>query len=246
MPKAEVALVTGSATGIGRAVAWRLAERGVDVVVNYSRSEAEARETVAGVEERGARALLCQADVSDEEAVRRMVGQSVEHFGGIDYLVNNAATTYFVELDDLDGMSADKWDRIHAVNVKGPFFCFRACAPAMREGGAVVNISSVAALTGTGSCMAYAASKAALLNMTRSWARAFAPRIRANAVLPGPVTSRWLMDDHMDMLEAGLAATPMERVSSPDDVAAAVRYFLLETDFVTGHWLVVDGGRTIP
>ena len=248
MTDRKVALVTGSATGIGRATAWQLAEREVDIVVNYSRSEAEAQETVAGVKERGANAIPCQCDVSDEAAVREMVACAENELGGIDYLVNNAATTHFVPLDDLDEMSTDKWDRIYEVNVKGAFYCFRECVPLMRKrgGGAVVNISSVAALSGAGSCMAYAASKAALLNMTRSWARSFAPEIRANAVLPGPVTSRWLMDSHMDLLEAGLQKTPMQRVCAPDDAADAVRYFLLGTEFVTGHWLVVDGGRTIP
>jgi 3-oxoacyl-[acyl-carrier protein] reductase len=245
--KGKAALVTGSATGIGRAVAWQLAERGVNVVVNYSRSQAEAEETSAGVEERGSRAIVCKADVSDEKAVATMAKSAIAAFGGIDYLVNNAATTYFIEHADIEQMSAEKWDRIFAVNVKGAFYCMRECVASLRErSGAIVNISSVAALTGQGSCMAYAASKAALLNMTRSWARAFAPQVRCNAVLPGPVTSRWLLDAHADMLEAGLQQTPMQRVCSPADAADAVRYFLLETDFVTGHYLVVDGGRTMP
>lgn len=244
----RVALITGSATGIGRALAWQLAERSIAIVVNYSRSEAEAHETAEGVRERGADVLVCRADVADEAQVESMVRSAVATFGGIDYLVNNAATTAFIDAADLEAMSDEHWDRIFAVNVKGAFYCFRRCVPVMRErgAGAVVNIASVAALTGQGSCIAYAASKAALLNLTRSWARAFAPTIRVNAVLPGPVTSRWLLDGHQDMLAAGLRNTPMGRVCSPDDAADAARYFLLETDFVTGHWLVVDGGRTMP
>lgn len=243
----KVALVTGSATGVGRAVAWQLAERGMDVVVNYSRSKSDAEATVAGIEERGTRALLRQCDVSDEEGVRAMFRATADAFGRLDYLVNNAATTFFVPPHDLEGMSSDKWDRIHEVNVKGPFFCFREAVPLMKStgGGSVVNISSVAALNGMGSCIAYAASKASLLNLTRSWAKSFAPAIRVNAILPGAITTRWLMDGHQDMIDASLRDTPMGRVSAPDDIAAAVRYFLLETDFVTGQWMVIDGGRTI-
>lgn len=246
MTREKVALVTGAATGIGRAVAWQLAAQGIAIAVNYSRSEKEAEETAQGVRDRGARALLCCCDVGEEASVRDLVAKVDQELGGVDYLVNNAGTTYFVAPDDLEGMSSEKWDRIHAVNVKGPFFCFRECVPIMksRGGGAVVNISSVAALTGLGSSIAYAASKAALLSLTKAWAKTFAPAIRVNAVCPGVVTTRWLAD-HQDMIEIGKKETPMGRVSSPSDVAEAVCFYLTGTDFVTGQWIIVDGGRTI-
>ncbi|MFO0948169.1 MAG: SDR family oxidoreductase [Planctomycetota bacterium] len=243
----KVAVVTGSATGVGRAVAWQLAERGIDIVVNYSRSQKEAEETATGVEARGSSVQLCRCDVSDEEGVRAMFREVADRWGRLDYLVNNAATTFFVAPHDLEGMSTEKWDRIYDVNVKGSFFCFREAVTLMKKfgSGSVVNISSVAALNGMGSCIAYAASKASLLNLTRSWAKTFAPAIRVNAVCPGAITTRWLMDGHQDMIDASVKETPMGRVSSPEDIAAAVRYFLLETDFVTGQWMVIDGGRTI-
>lgn len=246
MKPERVALVTGAATGIGRAIAWQLAEQGIAIAVNYSRSDKLAEETARGVRDRGAQVLLCRCDVSNEAGVRTMVANIEAELGGIDYLVNNAGTTYFVTADDLEGMSSEKWDRIHEVNVKGPFFCFRECVPRMkrRGSGAVVNISSVAALTGMGSSIAYAASKAALLSLTKAWAKTFAPEIRVNAVCPGVVTTRWL-DDHQAMIESGIKETPMGRVSSPDDVADAVHFYLTGTDFITGQWLTVDGGRAI-
>jgi 3-oxoacyl-[acyl-carrier protein] reductase len=164
----KVALVTGSATGIGRACALRFAENGFDVVVNYSRSEAEARETLKLVEACGVRGLLVQCDVGSDAAVREMLQAVDREFGRLDVLVNNAGTTWFIEHKNLEELTEEKWDRILQVNLKGPYFCIRAAAPLLRrsEGGAVVSVSSVAGLSGDGSSIAYAASKGGLNTMT--------------------------------------------------------------------------------
>jgi 3-oxoacyl-[acyl-carrier protein] reductase len=245
MTQRRVALVTGSATGIGRAIAWRLAERGYDVTVNYSKSEAEAKETVEGIRARGGGALLFQADVADDTGVRAMVERTVDELGGLDLLVNNAATTYFIPHTDLDGLTSEVWDDILNVNLKGTFFACRAAMPHLkRRKGNIVNIASVAGVAGSGSSIAYAASKGAVITLTKSLAKAFAPEVRVNAVAPGPVQTRWLAD-HQDMIDQALIQTPLKRAATPEDVAAVALFLADETSLMTGQVLVVDGGRTI-
>ena len=181
----RVVLVTGAGTGVGRACALRFAKLGYDVVVNYSRSESEANETAQGVEACGAKALLIRCDVSNDHEVREMIGQVNQSFGKLDVLVNNAATTNFIEHRDLEALTEAMWDRMLAVNLKGAFFVTRAAADLLRgsQRGAVVNISSVAGITGSGSSIAYCASKGALITMTKSLARVLAPEVNALLVL---------------------------------------------------------------
>jgi 3-oxoacyl-[acyl-carrier protein] reductase len=244
----KVALVTGSATGIGRACALRFAENGFHVVVNYSKSEKEARETLALVESCDVRGLLVRCDVSSDAAVGDMIRQVESQFDRLDVLVNNAATTWFIDHKQLDLMTEEKWDRILQVNVKGPFFCVRAAVPLMRRsgGGAIVNVSSVAGFHGDGSSIAYSASKGALNTMTRSLARALAPEIRVNAVCPGPVDTRWM---HAAMTAEELAQRtagyPLRRPAQPEDIADTVYYLATGTTLTTGQCLAVDGGRTM-
>lgn len=241
----RVALVTGSATGIGRAVAWRFAERGFAVTVNFSKSRDEAEETAEGVRSRGGEAIVVQADVADDTAVRALVERTAETFGGLDVLVNNAATTYFIPHTDLDGITGQVWDDILGVNLKGTFFGCRAAMPWLKaRRGNIVNIASVAGVAGSGSSIAYAASKGAVITMTKSLAKAFAPEVRVNAVAPGPVQTRWLAD-HQDMVESAMKLTPLKRPATPDDVAAVAVFLADETSLMTGQVLVVDGGRTI-
>jgi 3-oxoacyl-[acyl-carrier protein] reductase len=245
MEQSRAVLVTGSATGIGRAVAWRFAERGFSVTVNYSKSKDEAEETAEGVRSRGAQAIVVEADVADDTAVRVMVERTVESFGGLDVLVNNAATTYFVPHTDLDGLTGQVWDDILNVNLKGTFFACRAAMPHLKaRGGNIVNIASVAGVAGSGSSIAYAASKGAVITLTKSLAKAFAPEVRVNAVAPGPVQTRWLAD-HPEMIESAMHFTPLKRPATPDDVAAVVLFLGDQTSLMTGQVLVVDGGRTI-
>jgi 3-oxoacyl-[acyl-carrier protein] reductase len=244
-PRRKSALVTGSATGIGRAVAVRLAGLGYAVAVNYSRSESEAHETASAVEALGVPVLLCRADVADDAAVRAMVARCGREFGGLDVLVNNAGTTHFIAHDDLEAVTDRVWDDILGVNLKGAFHCCRAAMPLLREsGGNVVNVTSVAGLQGHGSSIPYAASKAALNSLTKSLARAFAPQVRVNAVAPGPVATRWLKGRE-DMVRQALATTPLGRAAEPDDIADAVVFLATGTTLVTGQIVVVDGGRTM-
>jgi 3-oxoacyl-[acyl-carrier protein] reductase len=241
----QVALVTGSATGIGRACAVRFARQGLAVAVNYSRSQIEAEETAAEVRRHGVPVLVCQANVADEPAVGHMVERCRAELGGLDVLVNNAATTRFINHTDLEALTAEVWDEILGVNLKGTFFCCRAAMPLLQERqGCIVNVTSVAGLQGHGSSIAYAASKAAVNCLTKSLARAFGPRVRVNAVAPGPVLTRWLAD-HMDHVEKSIQATPLGRAATPDDIADVVQFLALGNTLMTGQIVVVDGGRTM-
>lgn len=245
MGQERVALVTGSATGVGRAVAWQFADRGFAVTVNYSRSKRDAEETADGVRQRGARVLLVQANVADDSAVRSMVESTVREFAGLDSLINNAGTTHFIPHVDLDGLTDQVWDEIFSVNLKGTFYACRAAMPHLKlRRGTIVNITSVAGLAGAGSSIAYAASKGAINTMTKSLAKAFAPEVRVNAVAPGPIQTRWLAG-HEDMVQEAMKGTPLKRPASPDDIADVTLFLALGTTLMTGQVVVVDGGRTI-
>ena len=240
----KVALVTGSAAGIGSASAIAFAREGADVVVNYSRSKAEAEETLERVKREGVRALLIQADCSSEEQIKVMVSQTVKELGGVDILVNNAGRTRFVPLPNIDELTDDDWDSILQLNVKGAFYTTRACAPSMRQRGEglVVNVSSIAGHTGAGSSIPYAVSKGAMTTLTKSLAKALAPAIRVNAVAPGIVTTRWVAgrEEHVERYAKD---TPMLRAATAEDVAKVIVSFATHGTFLTGEITVVDGGR---
>lgn len=244
-----VTIVTGSATGVGAAAAKLLASKGCNVVINYTKSEAEAKETQAECEALGVEALLCQADVSNDADCRRMVAAAMDKWGRIDGLINNAGTTHFVNHANLDGLNADDFQRIYAVNVIGPFQMTRAVTPHMRAAGrgAVVNVSSIAGVMGVGSSIAYTASKGALNTMTLSLARALGPEIRVNTICPGFIQGRWLRAGLGDAAyEAGVAAqertTPLKKAGTPEDMAQAAVWFLEGADLITGEILIVDAG----
>jgi 3-oxoacyl-[acyl-carrier protein] reductase len=243
------AIVTGSATGVGAAVAIQLAERGCNVVVNYTRSEQEARETAAVCESHGVEAEVVQADVSDDEACRRLAAAAAGRWGRIDYLVNNAAKTKFNPYEKLDGLDAQDFLDIYAVNVVGAYQMVRAVEPHMRKTGcgAVVNNSSIGGVTGIASSMAYAASKAALNMMTRSLAHVLAPEIRINACVPGMIKTRWLKAGMGDeayeaMLENVTELLPLKYVASADDIAEVIVWLLEGARVVTGETLIADSG----
>ncbi len=222
-----------------------LADRGYDIVVNYSRSADDAARTVQEIESRGARAVAIQADVADDGAVRRMVEETVDRFGGLNVLVNNAATTHFIDHTDLEAVTEHVWNDILNVNVKGLFSCCRAAMPHLAaNSGRIVNVASVAGIAGSGSSIPYAASKGAVITITKSLAKAFAPKVRVNAVAPGPVQTRWLAD-HQDMVESAMRLTPLGRPATPDDIAESIVFLADVTTLMTGQVMVLDGGRTI-
>lgn len=247
--KGGVTIITGSATGVGAACAKMLAARGCNVVINYTRSEAEAKETEAACRTLGVETLLCRADVASDDDCRRMAAEAMAKWGRIDALINNAGTTSFVDHANLEGLSADDFHRIYAVNVVGPFQMTRAVAPHMKAAGrgAIVNISSIAGVMGVGSSIAYTASKGALNTMTLSLARALGPEIRVNTVCPGFIQGRWLRGGLGDAVyEAALAAqertTPLHKAGTPEDMAQAAVWFVEGADLVTGEFLIVDAG----
>lgn len=243
-----VCIVTGSAAGIGAACAARLASKGARVAINYTKSASEAQEVAAVCQAAGGQAMLVQADVSSDDDCRRLAQIVLEKWGRIDGLVNNAGTTKFVPHGDLTALDAADFQRIFGVNVIGPFQMVRAVAPAMqRQGaGAVVNVSSIAGITGMGSSVAYAASKGALNTMTLSLARALGPAIRVNAVCPGFVETRWLTSGLGAEYEARKknyeAITPLKATVLPEDVADAVVWLLEGAGKVTGELITVDSG----
>jgi 3-oxoacyl-[acyl-carrier protein] reductase len=245
-----VCIVTGSGTGIGAACAIELARRGCRTVINYTKSEAEARETARACEAHGVETLLVRASVAEDADCRRMADAALEKWGRIDGLVNNAGTTK-VAFDhaDLAALDAADFQRIYAVNVIGAFQMVRAVEPAMRRqgAGAIVNVSSIAAVIGNGTSVAYAASKGALNTMTLSLARALGPQIRVNAVCPGFVETRWLQGAagaRYDEARARYAAnSPLQKVSTPEDVARTIVWLLEGADMVTGEFIIIDGGN---
>lgn len=246
----KVAIVTGSASGIGQAVALKLARGGAKVVINYTRSIAEAEDTLAQVQALGAEGLLAQADVADDAACRAMVQKAVNAWGRIDILVNNAGATRFAPHDDLEALSGEDFVDVYKTNVVGAYQMVRACAPAMREAGkgAVVNISSLAGATGLGSSIAYAASKGAMNTLTLSLARSLAPLIRVNCVCPAFVATRWFSDrvtpEQFDtILKKQVETMPLARAGTAEDVAVPVAFFCGEgSDHITGEILITDAG----
>ncbi|MFC5452860.1 SDR family NAD(P)-dependent oxidoreductase [Paenibacillus aestuarii] len=242
----KVALVTGGGTGIGRATALQLAKRGAAVGVNYSRSASEAEETVERILREGGRAIALQADVAKDMEVRKMASTLAEQFGTIDLLVNNASITRHIPLDDLEAATEDIWDDIFSVNVKGMFHCARAVAPYMQNnphGGAIVNLGSIAGTTGSGSSLPYAVSKAAVHGMTKSLARALAPQIRVNCVVPGAVATRWWAgrEEQMQRLAPNLL---LQQISTLEDIAQFI-CAALEQEAMTGQIITVDSGQTL-
>ena len=250
--KGKAAIVTGGGTGVGRATALALAERGCHVLLNYSKSAAEAEETARDVTALGVKGIAMKADVADDAACRAMVKRAVDEFGRLDVLVNNAATTSFIPHGDLEKVTDADWEKIFSVNLKGPFQCIRAAREALDRdgGGVVVNVSSVAGVVGTGSSIPYCASKAGLNLLTVMLARVLGPNIRVNAVAPGFITGRWLKgglgDPVYEAMKKGLEArTPLHKVCEPEDVCDAILSIVEGSDLVTGQVLLVDGGMTI-
>lgn len=249
MASRKAALVTGAATGIGRSAVLALARAGYDVALNFSSSEKAARETAAEAAQHGADTLLLKCDVSDENGVRRMLKDIEAKFGRLDVLVNNAGTTASWKPKDLDSLSLEEWDRVFAVNVRGLFQVTRACVPLLKAAkGCVVNTASIVGLRPGPQPLPYAASKAAVVNLTKTLAWNLGPEIRVNAVAPGWMEGDWmkrmLKDKYEDLMGKRAKATPLKRVVTADDVAETMMTLIQSNRFVTGEVLVIDGGFT--
>ncbi len=241
----KTALITGGGTGIGKATALMLAERGANIIINYSRSSDSANETRDEILKLGVKCLVIQADVSKDEEVRAMVKETMEQLGRIDIVINNAGTTDFVPLGDLEGLKEEYWDHALNTNVKGVFFVSRACSEQLKANkGCIVNVASIAGLTGQGSSIAYATSKAAVIGLTKSLAVAMAPNVRVNAVNPGIVMTRWV-DGQEDHIERYGSKTPLGRVATPDDIAEVIVSLVGSATLVTGQAVTIDGGVTL-
>ncbi|HEX2651559.1 MAG TPA: SDR family oxidoreductase [Burkholderiales bacterium] len=243
----KVAIVTGSASGIGAASALELSKRGWSVVINYSKSADEAKKVAAKCKD----AIVVQADVGEDAECKKLVKAAIDKWGRLDALVNNAGTTKFVKHSDLDGLSADDFLRIYRLNVVGPFQMVRAASAALKAAkGSIVNVSSVASQLGTGSSVAYAASKAALNAMTFSLARSLGPEVRVNAVLPGYVDTPWQWNALGNEGAAKLAQhyagmVPLKDFARPEDVADAIVWLIEGARQVTGETIYIDGGMHI-
>jgi len=243
-----VALVTGAATGIGRSVAVALAKNSYDLVVNYSRSEDAAKFTKRECEAAGAQTLLHRCDVSDDASVRAMLAATEKEFSRLDVLINNAGTTVDVEPKNLDGIKVEDWNRVFNVNVLGLFLVTRAAVPLLKKSpnGCIVNTCSIAGLRPSAQPLPYAASKAAVANLTKTLANALGPQIRVNAVAPGWIEGEWmkrtLAENYEGLMARRAKYTPLKRVCTEDDVADSMLSLILHNRFVTGEIIIVDGG----
>ena len=247
--KEKVAIVTGSATGVGAATAVLLAEKGCNVVINYTRSKEEAMATAQLVEQHNVECIVFKADVTNDDECKSMVEAAIKKWGKIDYLVNNAGKTKFNPFENLDGLSGDDFLDIYSVNVVGPYQMIKAVVPYMKQqgGGAIVNDSSLAGINGVGSSIAYVTSKAALNIMTKSLAHVLGPEIRINTVAPGPIQTRWLKGGMGDeaysaLIEQAENELPLKQVATAEDVAETLVWFLEGAKLITGEVLIVDSG----
>jgi 3-oxoacyl-[acyl-carrier protein] reductase len=246
----KAALVTGGASGIGRSAVLALARVGYGVAINYSSSDAAARATAAEAEKLGAKTLLVKCDVSDETGVRAMLKAVDEKFGRLDVLINNAGTTAPWKPKDLESLSLEDWDRVFNVNVRGLFQVTRASISLLKKGEhpCIVNTASIVGLRPGPQPLPYAASKAAVVNLTKTLAWNLGPEIRVNAVAPGWMEGDWmqrmLKDKYEDLMGKRAKATPLKRCVTADDVAETIMSLIQGNRFVTGEIIVIDGGFT--
>lgn len=243
--KNKTVMVTGGATGIGKAVCLHLANEGANIIMNYFHSENEAFETARQIQDLGAKVMVLKADVSKDNEVKQMVNEAISTFGTIHYLVNNASITHQIELSDLESVSDDMWNKLFDVNVKGMFYCARAVSSVfMKNGeGSIINIGSIAGITGSGSSLPYAVSKSAVHGLTKSLAHALAPIIRVNCIAPAAVSTRWWAGEEEKMLRLS-GNLPLQRISTPEDIAELILSLLTQKS-MTGQIVSPNNGMVI-
>ena len=233
----KVALVTGGARRIGRAIALALARSGADVVITFRNSQAEAVHTAGEIENLGRRALVLECDVRSESNVRTMIAGTIAEFGQIDIVVNNAGIFQSAALDEI---TLEAWDEVFETNTRGPFLVSREALPHLKaQNGRIINLGSLGGLKPWVGHGHYCASKAALHMLTQVMAKAFAPEVTVNCVAPGWIE---MVEDQAETSERFARKTPLARNGTAEDVAEAVLYFATGAGFVTGEILTVDGG----
>src|ERR1700739_217246 len=234
---AKVALVTGAGKRLGRAVALRLAEEGADVAVHYHESAKEAAEVVGKIEEMGQRAVALRANLGSVDEIRKLFLDAGNELGRLDLLVNSAAN--FLP-GSVISTTEEIWDASLDTNVKAPFFCAQAAAPVLRRSkGAIVNFADTGGLLAWPGFISHSVAKAGVINLTKSLAKALAPDVRVNAIAPGTIT---MPGDPPGWEQEFVKRAPLRKTGKPSDIADAVIY-LATAEFLTGHTLVVDGGR---
>jgi 3-oxoacyl-[acyl-carrier protein] reductase len=223
-----------------------MAREGAHLAVGYSRSRDDAYATVKELKGLGTKAIAVQADVSDSAQVNAMVDQVMDEFGRIDVLINNAGFTVFVPDFDLEGMTEEDWDRLMAVNAKGPFLCCKAVVPIMRKQGAgrIVNIGTISGIRPVGSSIGYSVSKAALTHFSVCLAKSVAPEITVNVVAPGAMLTRWVPNITEEQIQSTIERNPLKRYPELDDVAAAI-LMVTQNDSMTGQVVTVDAGACL-
>jgi 3-oxoacyl-[acyl-carrier protein] reductase len=239
----RVAVVTGGATGMGRATCELFAQEGARVVVNYNESATAAEEVVAGIRKRGGEAAAVRANVVKQADSEALMRQAVERFGRLDILVNNAGWSTRIPHHQLQDLTDEIWDRTLETNLRGAFYCMRAAAPWLKkqDGSSIVNVASVAAYTGGGSSIGYAASKAGVITMTKSFARILAPEVRVNAISPGLVHTRFAGWPEETFVK-GVADSPLKRITTVEEIAKAVLFLVADATSMTAEVIRIDCG----
>lgn len=241
--KDKVAIVTGSSRGIGKAIALKLAEEGAKVVINYksSKSEAEKVAEIIGAPT----SLVVQADITNESDIKNLVKTTINHFGAIDILVNNAGE--ILRPGDWK-MDLNTWHRSIDTNVTGAWMMIREIAPIMLEKkqGVILNISSTFGFIGAAPVIAYTTAKAGVINLTKSFAKEFAPHLRVNAITPGIIMTDMTTAAGEELIEQFRLETPLKRIGAPEEIAKAALFLVSDNaSFITGEILVVDGGHSL-
>jgi len=236
----RVALVTGAGKRLGRAVALRLASEGADVAVHYGKSEAEAQEVVSEIEKLGRRASAFSAELTDVQAIQKLVQNVASRFARLDILVNCAANFLQTKFGET---SEGTWDSSMDTNLKAPFFCAQAAAPYLAKSGrgVIINFADIGGMLGWPDFLPHSVSKAGVIMLTRILAKELGPAVRVNAIAPGTIT---MPGDPPEWETDFVRRAPMKRTGRPEEIADAVMY-LIGAEFVTGQVLVIDGGRTL-
>ena len=245
----KTALVTGAASGIGLATATMLAGFGARVALNHLPDDARGAEAVQALRTKGLDVIAAPGNVGEAGGCEAMVEQAIRDLGRLDLLVNNAGTPGVrktVAPSELDLITDELWATVIDTNLLGVFRCSKTAAPALKEaGGAIVSVSSIAGVIGRGSSMAYAATKAAVINLTRNLARGLGPEVRVNAVAPGAVASAWQIEWTEEQRRSSAENAVLKRWCTPEDIAEVIVFLGFGAAMVTGQTIVVDGGLTL-